>query len=88
MTRRDKIGEHAYIRYVLEVAWLYVKLGQNDLAQEYLDEVKCLMDEQSITSSVLYSVYYRVSTELFRVCFWFTIYSRLLEVWTEFTAFL
>ena len=43
MTRRDKIGENAFIRYVLEVAWLYVKLNQTDMAQEYLDEVKALL---------------------------------------------
>ena len=42
MTRRDKIGENAYSRYVMEVAWLYVKLNQTDMAQEYLDEVKML----------------------------------------------
>lgn len=36
MTRRDKIGENAFIRYVLEVAWLYVKLNQTDMAMEYL----------------------------------------------------
>ena len=67
MTRRDKIGENAYSRYVLEVSWLYVKLGQLDMAQEYLDEVKNLLDHQSVPSSRLYSIYYRVSIELFRV---------------------
>ncbi|KAK8814608.1 26S proteasome regulatory subunit N9 [Blastocystis sp. ATCC 50177/Nand II] len=66
MTRRDKIGESAFSRYVLEVAWLYVKLGQTDMAQEYLDEVKALLDHQSVPPSRLYSVYYRVSMELFR----------------------
>ena len=66
MTRRDKIGESAFSRYVL-VAWLYVKLGQTDMAQEYLDEVKALLDHQSVPPSRLYSVYYRVSMELFRV---------------------
>lgn len=67
MTRRDQIGESAYARYVLEVAWLYVKLNQTDMAQEYLDEVKSLLDHQATPSSRLYSVYYRVSMELFRV---------------------
>lgn len=67
MMRRDKIGESAFSRYVLEVAWLYVKLGQTDMAQEYLDEVKALLDHQSVPPSRLYSVYYRVSMELFRV---------------------
>ena len=67
MTRRDKIGENAFIRYVLEVAWLYVKLNQTDMAQEYLDEVKALLDHPSVPSSRLYSVFYRVSMELFRV---------------------
>lgn len=67
MTRRDKIGESAFSRYVLEAAWLYVKLGQMDMAQEYLDEVKALLDHQSVPPSRLYSVYYRVSMELFRV---------------------
>ena len=67
MTRRDKIGESAFSRYVLEVAWLYVKLGQTDMAQEYLDEVKALLDHQSVPPSRQYSVYYRVSMELFRL---------------------
>ena len=39
LSRRDKIGESAFIRYVLEVAWLYVKLNQTDMALEYLDMV-------------------------------------------------
>ena len=68
MTRRDKIGESAFSRYVLEVAWLYVKMNQTDMAQEYLDEIKSLLDHQSTPSSRLYSVYYRVIMELFRVC--------------------
>lgn len=67
MPRRDKIGESAYSRYVLEVAWLYVKLNQTDMAQEYLEEVKMLLDHQPVASSRLYSIYYRVSIELFRV---------------------
>ena len=58
MTRRDKIGENAFIRYVLEVAWLYVKLNQTDMALEYLEEVKSLLDHQSVPSSRLYSIYY------------------------------
>lgn len=74
MTRRDQIGESAYCRYVLEVAWLYVKLNQTDMAQEYLDEVKSLLDHQPTSSPRLYSVYYRVSMELFRVFYDF-IYS-------------
>lgn len=73
MTRRDQIGESAYARYVLEVAWLYVKLNQTDMAQEYLDEVKSLLDHQPTPSSRLYSVYYRVSMELFRVIHFFVI---------------
>lgn len=67
MTHRDKIGEKAYSRYVLEVAWLYVKLNQTDMAQEYLEEVKMLLDHQPVPSSRLYSIFYRVSIELFRV---------------------
>ena len=67
MTRRDKIGENAYSRYVMEVAWLYVKLNQTDMAQEYLEEVKMLLDHQPVPSSRLYSIFYRVSIELFRV---------------------
>lgn len=67
MTRRDKIGENAYSRYVMEVAWLYVKLNQTDMAQEYLDEVKLLLDHQPVASSRLYSIFYRVSIELYRV---------------------
>lgn len=67
MTRRDVIGEEAFCRYVLEVAWLFVKLSQTDMAREYLDEVKSLLDHQPTPSARLYSVYYRVSMELFRV---------------------
>ena len=68
MTRRDKIGENAFIRYVLEFAWLYVKLNQTDMAMEYLEEVKALLDHQSVPPSRLYSIYYRVSIDLSRVC--------------------
>ena len=70
MTRREKIGEHAFIRYVLEVAWLYVKLNQPDMALEYLEEVKALLDHQTAPSARLYSIYYRVSTDLSRVGHW------------------
>ena len=70
MTRREKIGEPAFIRYVLEVAWLYVKLNQPDMALEYLEEVKALLDHQTTPSTRLYSIYYRVSTDLSRVGYW------------------
>ncbi|KAK8819072.1 hypothetical protein WA538_001650 [Blastocystis sp. DL] len=66
LSRRDKIGESAFIRYVLEVAWLYVKLNQTDMALEYLEEVKSLLDHQPIPSSRLYSIFYRVSIDLSR----------------------
>lgn len=66
LSRRDKIGESAFIRYVLEVAWLYVKLSQTDMALEYLEEVKSLLDHQPIPSR-LYSIFYRVSIDLSRV---------------------
>ena len=58
---------HAIVYYVMEVAWLYVKLNQTDMAQEYLDEVKMLLDHQPVASSRLYSIFYRVSIELYRV---------------------
>ena len=67
LSRRDKIGESAFIRYVLEVAWLYVKLNQTDMALEYLEEVKSLLDHQPIPSPRLYSIFYRVSIDLSRV---------------------
>ena len=67
LSRRDKIGESAFIRYVLDVAWLYVKLNQTDMALEYLEEVKSLLDHQPIPSSRLYSIFYRVSIDLSRV---------------------
>ena len=69
MSRRDVIGELAFARYVLEVAWLHIRLDQTDLVQEYLDEVKSLLDNQPTPPSRLYSIYYRVSVELFRVRF-------------------
>ena len=48
MTRRDKIGESAFCRYVLEVAWLYVKMNQTDMAQEYLDEIDLKLNKDQI----------------------------------------
>lgn len=61
--KRDVIGEYAFIRYVLEVSLLYIKIGQMEIAQDYLDESKIVLDSFSIQNSRLFSIYYRVALE-------------------------